>query len=450
MSFVETSRALFDHISEAAFASLEPGEELGLSLDAEDQTYVRFNRGRVRQATAVAQRTLDLTFQNQGRKLNLSLDLSGQLTHDQGTVRSLLERARAESKALPEDPYTVAMANHGSSDDRHGGNYPGMEDWLAQIAEAAAGLDFAGLLAAGPQIRAARNSAGQDLWFSADSFFIDYSLFTVNEAGENKAVKGLYTGRVWQPAQFAAALADEGPLLERLRRPAVSLPPGEYRAYLSPAAMEKIIALLSWGAVSCDAWKKGDCALQKLIEGEAVLSEQFNLRENFKLGLAPRFNSQGEVGAWEWPLIEAGRLKSLQVSSRSAKEYGLPGNAADSGEGMRCAEVLPGRLAEAEALRALSDGVYLGNLHYLNWSDLQTARLTGMTRYACFRVAGGEIAEPIQDLRFDESLYRLFGTSLEALTRESRSFPCTETYRRRALGGCRVPGAVAGAFRFTL
>jgi predicted Zn-dependent protease len=88
-------------------------------------------------------------------------------------------------------------------------------------------------------------------------------------------------------------------------------------------------------------------------------------------------------------------------------------------------------------------------LHYLNWSDPQTARLTGMTRYACFRVESGEIAEPIRDLRFDESLYRMFGSSLEALTRDSRLFPSTDTYGQRALGGCQVPGALINAFRFT-
>jgi predicted Zn-dependent protease len=449
MSFVDESRELFERIADAAFNTLAADEELNLSLSAKDQHYVRFNRAQIRQATAVAQRRLSLDFQKNRRSLRLSLDLSGRSADDIAAVSSLLERGRAETKVLPEDPFAVATSNHGSSDSHYASDYPVAEAWMAEIAEAAAGLDFAGLLAAGPQIRATRNSAGQNHWFSNDSFFIDYSLFTLNTAGENKAVKGLHAGRNWQAEAFAAALAADRLTLEQLRRPTTSLPPGEYRVYLSPHAMEAIVSMFSWGAVSCDAWKQGGCALQKLIDGEANFSEQFSLIENFNLGLGPRFSHLGEVGPEQLAIIEQGQLKNLLVNARSAKEYGLTGNGADSGETLRSPEVRPGTLAEADALKALGDGVYLGNLHYLNWSDPQTARLTGMTRYACFRVESGEIAEPIRDLRFDESLYRMFGSSLEALTRESRLFPSTDTYGQRALGGCQVPGALINAFRFT-
>jgi len=450
VSFVDTQHALFDQLAQAAFAGLKPGEALNLGLSAEQQTYVRFNQARVRQATGVAQSRLALSFQCAGRKLRLALDLSGQADLDRDAVGALLERARHEARILPEDPFATPIENHGSSDHCHTGDYPDASDWLAQIADAAAGLDFAGLLAAGPQIRAAANSAGQSHWFSSDSFFIDYSLFTVNESGENKAAKALHAGRFWHPDAFADTLADAKRQLERLRRPARSLPPGEYRAYLTPAAMEKLIGMFSWNAVSYDAWKKGGSALQKLIEGGCVLADAFSLRENLGLGLAPRFNSLGEMAAEAVPLIERGRLVGLQVSSRSAKAYGVPANAAEPGEGLRSAEVRGGGLAEADALAALGTGVYLGNLHYLNWSDPHTARVTGMSRYACFWVENGEIVAPIRDLRFDESLYRLFGPALEALTRETHLFPATDTYHGRTLGGCKVPGALVGAFRFTL
>ena len=107
-------------------------------------------------------------------------------------------------------------------------------------------------------------------------------------------------------------------------------------------------------------------------------------------------------------------------------------------------------MAEAEALKRLDRGIYISDLHYLNWSDMQSARITGMTRHACYWVENGEIASPIRDLRFDESLYRIFGPDLDALTRETRTFPSTDTYVRRALGGCKVPAAIVGKFKFTL
>ena len=73
-----------------------------------------------------------------------------------------------------------------------------------------------------------------------------------------------------------------------------------------------------------------------------------------------------------------------------------------------------------------------------------------MTRYACFWVEKGEIAGPIQDLRWDESLYEAFGAKLIQLTSHSEIDPFTDTYFCRSLGGRRGPGALIDQFSFTL
>ena len=113
-------------------------------------------------------------------------------------------------------------------------------------------------------------------------------------------------------------------------------------------------------------------------------------------------------------------------------------------------DVKPGTLEEKDILKALGTGLYLSNLHYLNWSDLVSARVTGMTRYACFWVEGGEIIGPINDLRWDESLYDALGSQLIALTTQAEIDPAVETYFHRALGGSRTPGALIEGFTFTL
>ena len=438
---------------EAAFTDLKQGEELNLNLSAEDQTYVHFNNSKVRQATDVIQRNLAVTMQCCGRKIELSFDLTGQKDWDLATLRSLMERARLEARVLPEDPFMVPLQNSGKSDRHYVGELPRAEAVIECIATLTAGTDLTGLFASGPQIRAVRNSVGQDHWFSTETLFLDYSLFTINALGENKAVKGLYADKVWN--RFLASIDASRNQLSLLKIPARPISPGEYRVYLAPPAIAEIIGMFSWGAVSYNAWKKGGCALRRLIEGEACFSEKFSLKENFKLGLTPQFNSLGEPPPVEVPIIEKGLLKNLLVSSRSAKEYGLTlSNAADPGgwfgEHLRSAEVAAGNLAEADVLKSLDTGLYVSNLHYLNWSDVQSARITGMTRYACFWVENGEPVEPIRDLRFDESLYRIFGTELESMTRETHSIRATDTYHRRALGGRKIPGGLLRAFRFTL
>ena len=53
-------------------------------------------------------------------------------------------------------------------------------------------------------------------------------------------------------------------------------------------------------------------------------------------------------------------------------------------------------------MKKIDTGLYLGNLHYLNWSDNIGGRITGMTRYACFWVEDGEIVAPIENMRFEK------------------------------------------------
>ncbi len=73
-----------------------------------------------------------------------------------------------------------------------------------------------------------------------------------------------------------------------------------------------------------------------------------------------------------------------------------------------------------------------------------------MTRFACFWVEKGELVAPIQDLRFDDSLYAFWGENLEALTTQTDFIPDIDTYNTRSLGGTRVPGMLVNTFTFTL
>ncbi len=453
-SFATNLEKNFEKLSEVLFENLHSGEELNLNLNAEESTFVRFNKAQVRQNTFVDQRSLFLQYQAQQKKITFECSLTGDLESDRKTTLKLLARAREEAKVLPEDPYIVAMENRGQSRNLHTGKLLAAKDSIDQVVDASRGSDFVGFYAAGPIVRATRNSKGQNHWFSTENFFVDYSLFTTNVDGENKAVKGVYAGSQWNPADLASRLQNSQNQLSLMKRKSQNIKPGDYRTYLAPGAVAEIVGMMSWNALSYSSLKKGGCALAKLYDREKTLSPHLSVRENFSLGLTPQFNSMGEVSPTELPLIEKGLLKNMLVSSRAEKEFGVKSNGADSGnfgmEALRSPEMQGGHLNEAEVLQKLGTGLFLSNLHYLNWSDVSHARFTGMTRYACFWVDKGEIVGPIKDLRFDDTLYQIFGDSLEAVTREQHIDPAVSTYFQRELGGKKVPGALLGRFAFTL
>jgi predicted Zn-dependent protease len=444
-SFTAHVRAHFAAVSDATLSLLAAGEEATLSLVAEESLFVRFNANRVRQNTDVAQLSLSLRLQASGRTVEKGRTLTGNASADLPAMARLLRACRDELAVLPLDPNQVPLQNAGNSDESFTGTLLSADQLVDAIIGPAHGSDMAGLYAGGAQIRANRNSKGQSHWFSTETFFLDYSIYNGSQAA-----KGSYAGSHWNQTEWAANLERTKTLHARLRQPQQNVKPGSYRTYLAPRAFSDLLGMLGWNALSGAALKQGRSPFKTLAEKQAVLSPLLNIDENFALGLTPRFNSLGEMSAPSLPLIQNGELKNLLVNTRTAKEYGMVANGAGEGEGPRAMDVHVGTLAPADVLKELGTGLYLSNLHYLNWSDPVSARVTGMTRYACLWVENGEMVGPIKDLRWDESLYTALGTKLMALTTTAEIDPATDTYFQRALGGARTPGALIDGFTFTL
>jgi predicted Zn-dependent protease len=454
-SYAEKTLQHWQKFSDQILSDTKAGEEILLALNGEESDFIRFNNGKVRQSTYVDHFTVSLQLQKDLRQIKVQFQLSHNMDQDLKKAASLISRCRQELSALPADPMIVAMKNNGQSQNIFQAEVPTSQQVVEQIVELTSPVDFAGFYSGGPIYRASRNSCGQSHFYANQSFFYDYSLFTVSdESKENKAVKGTYSEKNWQTQNLRSLLESHKQQLQNLKKPSRQLKPGTYRVYLAPGAVAEIAGMFSWGSFSYAAYKQGRSPMVKLAEKTETFSEKFHLYENFQLGLAPRFNSMGEVAPEKIALIQEGKHKNWMISAKSAKEYSAESNAAETTdwfyEAIRCAEILPGGMPEDKALENLGTGVYLGNLHYINWSDVPNARITGMTRYACFWVENGQIVAPIKDMRFDESLYRIFGSELVDLTKTQAVEPNVDTYLKRELGGKKVPGALVKEFRFTL
>jgi predicted Zn-dependent protease len=196
--------------------------------------------------------------------------------------------------------------------------------------------------------------------------------------------------------------------------------------------------------------REGESAWRALREGRRTMSPLFRASQDFTLGVEPRFNELAEAAPERLVLVEAGKLAATVVSTRSAKQYGVPSTAAPEDERVRSLVIDPGSLDAEKAVETVGTGLYISNLHYLNWSDFDSGRITGMTRYACFWVEDGKIAAPIRDMRFDESIYHLFGDKLLEASHQRILVPDTGTYMLRSLGGSLLPGLLVRDFTFTL
>lgn len=437
---------LFKEIKDKLLAELKEDEHLSLSYGGENSTFMRINAAKIRQIGNVDESDLGFNYITNGRRSTGSISLSGDVKEDLKRAKAELERLRLETVQLPEDPYLVLPDSPATSMEKKTANLKPSDELPVTLLPAMGAADLTGIWASGRMYRGSANSAGGYHWFASDSFSLDYSLITPEE----KMVKATFAGTDWDQAGYDAFVADSINKLELMQRPSKKIKPGKYRTYIASAGVSDILNMFSWGGISEAAIRQGESALGKMRNEGAKLSPHFSLSEDFRSGLAPRFNGNGEVAPENTLLIDQGVLKQTLVSSRTAKEYGVESNFASEGEELRACVMATGALQEENILSTLGTGVYLSNLHYLNWSDRIGGRITGMTRYACFWVEDGEIIAPIENMRFDDSIYSFFGDQLEAVTDKALVNPEVGTYDGRELSATICPGILLKSFALTL
>ena len=435
----------FESLLDSLNAAVQPGEQFTLGYSAEQSQFVRFNHAKVRQAGLVSQASAQLRLVRDGRQAEQQVTLGDDAELDRQRLHDALAQLRQTLPLLPVDPYLSLDESAWHSHSLLEPPLPELDEVLALIEREAGDLDLVGIYAAGPICRGFASSFGAFGWHQANSFNIDWSLFHAN----GQAVKANYAGQSWRGDKFAKRLRQAREQLEHLGRPAITLKPGTYRAYLAPAAMDEIAGMLCWGAFSAQSLATGNSALQRLYNGDARLSPRVSFSEQVSGSLSPAFSDEGSPRR-DLLLIGEGRGLERLVSARSAAEFKLVANGADSHESPCALSLAPGNLPSAQILERLGTGLYISNLWYLNYSDLPAARMTGLTRFATFWVENGRIQGPVSTMRFDDSLYNLLGSQLEDLTQEREMILSTSTYGQRSTGSSHLPGALVKGLTLTL
>jgi predicted Zn-dependent protease len=210
------------------------------------------------------------------------------------------------------------------------------------------------------------------------------------------------------------------------------------------------MSMMSWGGFGLSDHRTATTPLIKMVEQGLTLSPMMTLTENTRDGLSPGFQGEGFIKPPCVTLIDKGVYKDCLASPRSAAEFDAPQNGAEGFEAPVALDMAPGTLQPDDVLKTLGTGIYVGNLWYLNYSDRNACRLTGMTRFATFWVEGGEIVAPLNVMRFDDTLYRMLGTNLVGLTATRDLLLSTDTYEQRSTRSMRLPGAIIDDLTMTL
>ena len=440
-------REYFENITRELFKNIKSNELLIINFDAEESKFVRLNKGKIRQAGSVKQISMTLSLSTKDkRNLKSYVRLNGSYDRDISTLIKTLNYLRRELPDLPKDPYMMFSTSVHSTEISSEKQSTSDEVILEHILNSATKLDLVGIFSSGSIYTGLANSLGQTNWHDDYSFSFDYSIYNKN----NNAIKLNYSSKKWNKDDYDFILNKGIEKLAILSNPEKKITTGEYRVYLEPSALNEIIDMMAWGGFSYKSNKIGTSPLHLLNKKERKLNELISIDENIKDGLSANFNSDGFIKPEEISMINKGEFRESLTSPRSSLEYSVVHNAASPSEYPCSIDMRAGSISDDKILETIDNGIYISNLWYLNFSDRNNGRMTGLTRFGCFLVENGKLTAPINTMRFDDSVYSILGDNLIGLTSSRELLIDSGTYEERSSSSARLPGAIINNFKMTL
>ncbi len=430
-----------------------PGTILFVQWRAERSDFVRFNHGLLRQAGTVERHSAEFRMIQGQRVAVLQKNLTGAPAEDEIVIDEVLRVLTQRMPDAAEDPHLLINTVAAQSADSQADGTVDAQTAVQTVLDEARGHDLVGAWMSGPMAAGLWSSLGAQHFFERTSWSLDYSIYARSDATQSrrdKAVKATLAGGHWSAELVRDSIRKSLLQLEVLYRKPILLGPGSYRALLAPAAVGALIDMLCWGGFSARAELTGQSPLLKLRSGESSFSTLFSLAEDLHRIAAPRFQSDGFLRPVKTGLIHAGKAVDRFCSPRTASEFGIESNGAGNDEGPLALTMQGGSLAQADEMAALNQGLSISNLWYLNFSDRNNCRVTGMSRFATIWVENGQWLAPVVPMRFDDSLFSLLGEQLQDLGAEPVRLPELSSYDWRSSSAILAPSALIRAMRFTL
>ena len=292
------------------------------------------------------------------------ISLTGDAKPDGDAIRAVVAGLRGTLPELADDPLLLLPADVKSTRAVRGGPLPPSEQIISDVLSAAHGTDLVGIYAGGPIWRGFANSEGQRNWHETTTFNLEWSLYY----RADKAVKSGCAGFAWDGAALDRKMSDARERLALITRPAKSLTPGKYRAYLAPSAVEETRAAV----LKCSSSRAGNAAA-RWRDGRAKRSCARDAERGHGKRRAPAFQAEGFARPPGVDLVHRGALWPAGQPAHRTR-IRSPGKRRQWRRSSRVAEHGRRKLAEKDALAALGTGLHIGNPYY---SQLLIARHAG-------------------------------------------------------------------------
>jgi predicted Zn-dependent protease len=409
------TRALLEQVLHRSTA-----DETEVALDTETAALTRFAHNAIHQNVAEVDASLEVRVVF-GRRVGTAStnDLS-----PAGLDRAL-DLASALARHVPEQPDWPGLAEPGTApfDAAHPMPVLAFDEAVAALSPAQRAqpvVDVCRAAAAEKRLAsgAFSTSYGESAVLNSHGLFayapatqVDLT-FVVQEPQQDASAYAHAAG--WRLSQVdAGALAAEAVRRVQLSRQPRRVPAGDYPVVLEPYAVVALLEALSeagMGALPVQearSWMNGRLGQRCLSPELTILDDAYDPR-----GLPQAFDCEG-MPKQRVPIVVQGapispvydRLTAARDGDRASTGHAQPFDEEDwDGPLPENLSVAPGDRTLEELIAGIDHGLLVTRLWYVNMLSAQDAAVTGTTRDGLWWIEAGELAYPVENLRFDQSL----------------------------------------------
>jgi predicted Zn-dependent protease len=409
-------------VAAAALARLEPGAEGEATVTERDLALTRFARSQIHQNLAEQDATLRVRVRRDGRTgvaVTNRLDAAG-IEAVVARATAIAAHAAPEANQAPLPETGAAETSVGWVEETAGADPRSRAEGARAVIAAgtARGLTVSGAYSIEAQRLTVANTKG--LASSHRSTQAKLLSVMIGPGGETGYAQAISTDhRTIDPVAVGEEAADRAARSGNPR----DVAPGEYAVVLGEYAVAEVLEYLAIMAFSGLAIEEGRACLEL---GERVFGTNVSIWDDGcdPSGLPSVIDFEG-VAKTRVDLVEAGVARETAHDSGTAHRAGVPrtGHAlpAPNTFGPLCWNLFmaPGESPRDELVSSVERGILVTRFHYVNIVHPKRGILTGMTRDGTFLIENGEVAGPIRNLRFTQSIPDAF-SRISAIAGDTR------------------------------
>lgn len=410
----------FRDISKMVF-EVTKSDEVELLLTSRDESLVRFSNNTISQHVSSMETDIIvrvLIGKRQGR--------ASTTQYDPVSLEKTVKRAEMAASAQKEDPSILPLTpphvyspidNYVERTARISPDkkVKAIKDLVGKTEER--GLRSAGIFSNADGIVGLSNSTGLFAYNRSTSATFSITTMTDDSSGwaenTNKDI-GLINPLML--GQIAAKKADQS-------RGPEDIEPGEYTVILEHAAVSDLLLFMAYEGFGALNYLEGRSFLSGKL-GEKVFDERITIMDDpyHPMTIGMSFDFEGMPKRMV-PLIVKGVAKNVVHDRKTANKAATlsTGHALPQPNPygpMPLNIILKGGDSSIDEMISSTDkGILVTRFHYTNIIDPIKLTITGMTRDGTFLIEKGKISHPIKNMRFTESVVRIFN-EVESLSKD--------------------------------